>query len=166
MYQHQLSTQPADDVRREGASAEGVSFDGRKVSWWLSTDLRSVRRARRLARETLVEWGFDDQVEVAELLVSELVGNALDHARGQVGLSFSADDGLLRCVVEDEDPELPCMRTVDEDAESGRGLFLVDMLSNRWGAVPTAQGGKAIWFELPAFADAEVEMLDALAVAA
>ncbi|WP_240776951.1 ATP-binding protein [Nonomuraea basaltis] len=137
------------------------SVAGRKASWWLSADFGSVREARRLTRETLTEWGFGDQIEAAELLVSELVGNALDHAHGQVLLSFSAEDGLLRCEVEDEDPELPRMQTVDEDSESGRGLFLVDMLSCCWGGAPTPRG-KAIWFELPAFADADVESLDAL----
>ncbi|TMR12420.1 ATP-binding protein [Nonomuraea turkmeniaca] len=134
---------------------------GRQASWWLPAELPSVRRARRLTRATLAEWGFEDQIEVAELLVSELVGNALDHTRGQARLSFAAVDGRLRCEVEDEDPELPSMRAVDVDAESGRGLFLVDMLSNCWGSVATARG-KAIWFELPAFADAHVESLDAL----
>ncbi|MGP3963163.1 ATP-binding protein [Nonomuraea sp. 3N208] len=143
------------------------SAAGRVASWWLSSDLSSVRTARGLTRETLAAWGFEDQVEVAELLVSELVGNAVDHAYGQVRLSFSARDGLLRCEVEDEDPQLPRIRSVDVDAESGRGLVLLDMLSNRWGGVPTARG-KAMWFELPAFADAEVEVesLAALAPAA
>ncbi|WP_433437440.1 ATP-binding protein [Nonomuraea sp. CA-141351] len=135
------------------------------ASWWLSPDLSSVRGARRLTREKLADWGFDEQVEVAELLVSELVANALDHAYGQVRLSFFAEDGLLRCEVEDANPELPTMRTVDVDAERGRGLFLVDVLSGSWGSVHTRRG-KAIWFELPAFAHAEADSPDALAVAA
>ncbi|MET7332458.1 ATP-binding protein [Nonomuraea sp. NPDC005650] len=126
----------------------------RTVSWWLSPDLGSVGEARRLTREKLTDWGFDDQVEVAELLVSELAGNALGHAYGRVRLSFSAEDGLLRGEIEDENPELPRMRVVDADAERGRGLFLVDMLSCCWGGVRTDRG-KAIWFELPAFAHAE-----------
>ncbi|MFI7704617.1 ATP-binding protein [Nonomuraea sp. NPDC049480] len=170
-----------DDLRGEGAagvacrSEQGStlaeasgrgSVVSREASWWLSADLVSARRARRLTRETLAEWGFGHQIEVAELLVSELVGNALGHARGQVRLGFSAADGRLRCEVEDEDPELPRMRTVDEDAESGRGLFLVDMLSRCWGGVPTPRG-KAIWFELPDFAEVDVESLEPLeAVAA
>jgi anti-sigma regulatory factor (Ser/Thr protein kinase) len=137
----------------------------RTASWWLSPDLGSVRGARRLTREKLADWGFEEQVEVAELLVSELVANALDHAYGQVRLSFFAEDGLLRCEVEDANPELPTMRTVDVDAERGRGLFLVDALSGSWGSVRTRRG-KAIWFQLPAFAHAEAHSLNALAVAA
>ncbi|MFG6193183.1 ATP-binding protein [Nonomuraea sp. JJY05] len=125
----------------------------RTASWWLSPDLRSVRAARRLTREKLADWGLDDQAEAAELLVSELVGNAVRHAYGQVRLSLSAEDGLLRCEVEDENPDLPRMRVVDADAESGRGLFLVDLLSCCWGGERTARG-KAIWFELSAFAHA------------
>ncbi|MFI6733605.1 ATP-binding protein [Nonomuraea sp. NPDC050451] len=132
----------------------------RTASWWLSSDLSSVRTARRLTRDKLTDWGFEDQIEVAELLVSELVANALDHAHGQVHLSFSAENGLLRCEVEDENPQLPTLRTVDLDAERGRGLFLLDMLSGSWGGTPTARG-KVIWFELPAFADAEAGSLDA-----
>ncbi|MET9239318.1 ATP-binding protein [Nonomuraea sp. NPDC003709] len=132
----------------------------RTASWWLTPDLGSVRTARRLTRDKLTDWGFDDQIEVAELLVSELVANALDHAHGQVHLGFSAENGLLRCEVEDENPQLPTMRTVDLDAERGRGLFLVDTLSGSWGGTPTPRG-KAIWFELPAFAEAEVDSFEA-----
>ncbi|MET9239311.1 ATP-binding protein [Nonomuraea sp. NPDC003709] len=128
----------------------------RTASWWLSPDLGSVCDARRLTRDKLAAWGLDDQVEAAELLVSELVGNALEHAYGPVRLSFSAEDGLLRCEVEDENPVLPHMRVVDADAESGRGLFLVDVLSCCWGGERTARG-KAIWFELPVFARAETD---------
>lgn len=149
-------------LSRSGASDEasgGGAAADRKASWWLPADLSSVRVARRLTRVTLTEWGFEDQVEVAELLVSELVGNAIDHAHGEVRLSLSAQDGVLRCEVEDEDPELPSMCTVDADAEGGRGLFLVDMLSCRWGGVLTARG-KAVWFQLPAFAEAETASLD------
>ncbi|MFF4620003.1 ATP-binding protein [Nonomuraea jabiensis] len=135
----------------------------RTASWWLAPDLGSVCAARRLTREKLAGWGLDDQVEAAELLVSELVGNAVEHAYGPVRLSFSAEDGLLRCEVEDENPDLPQMRVVDADAESGRGLFLVDLLSCCWGGVRTARG-KAVWFELPVFARAETDSpIDALA---
>ncbi|MBB5777125.1 ATP-binding protein [Nonomuraea jabiensis] len=133
----------------------------RTAAWWLSDDLGSVRTARRLTRDKLADWGFDDQIEVAELLVSELVANALDHAHGQVHLGLSAENGLLRCEVEDENPQLPTMRTVDLDAERGRGLFLVDTLSGSWGGTPTPRG-KAIWFELPTFADTEADPLDTL----
>ncbi|MDX3109612.1 ATP-binding protein [Nonomuraea angiospora] len=128
----------------------------RTASWWLSPELASVCAARRLTREKLAHWGLDDQVETAELLVSELVGNAVEHAYGPVRLSFSAEDGLLRCEVEDENPDLPHLRVVDADAESGRGLFLVDVLSCCWGGERTARG-KAIWFELPACDRAETD---------
>ncbi|MFF4619998.1 ATP-binding protein [Nonomuraea jabiensis] len=134
----------------------------RSASWWLSADLSSVRTARQLTRDKLADWGFDDQIEVAELLVSELVANALGHAHGQVHLGLSAENGLLRCEVEDGNPQLPTMRTVDLDAERGRGLFLVDMLSGSWGGTPTPRG-KAIWFELQACADTEADSLTAMA---
>jgi hypothetical protein len=124
----------------------------REVSWWLAPELSSVRDARRLTRRQLGAWGLDDQVEVAELLVSEVVGNALGHGSGQVRLGLAIEDGLLRCEVEDENPELPRLRSAEVDDESGRGLFLVDTLSCCWGGERTARG-KAVWFELPAPTD-------------
>ncbi|WP_188194812.1 ATP-binding protein [Nonomuraea sp. SYSU D8015] len=142
------------------ASRTSAEMNGcRSASWTLARDLGSVRAARRLTRATLAEWDLQDPVEVAELLVSELVGNALKHARGQVRLSLSVVDGLVRCEVEDEDPRLPRLCDAAVDDESGRGLFLVDTLSSRWDAVPTA-GGKVVRFDLPAYAAAGTTPLD------
>ncbi|HUR01687.1 MAG TPA: ATP-binding protein [Nonomuraea sp.] len=111
-------------------------------------------KARHLTRALLVDWGFPGQGEVAELLVSELVTNALKYVKGAVDLSFSAEDGLLRIEVEDTNPELPRVGTPRPDDERGHGLRLVDMLSCCWGSVRTGRG-KVVWFELPACAIAE-----------
>ncbi|MEV4065367.1 ATP-binding protein [Nonomuraea dietziae] len=113
--------------------------------WRLAPELVSVPRSRRLTRARLARWGLRDQT--AELLVSELVANAVRHGRGPVLLTLSAQDGLLRCEVGDAGDTLPEMRPALEDDENGRGLFLLDLLSCCWGANRTP-AGKVVWFEL------------------
>lgn len=119
-----------------------------EVSWPLPPEPSSVPRARRLVRARLAEWGLEEQSEVAELLVSELVTNALDHARGTIRLTLCCQDGLLRCEVEDAHPAAPRMRRARDDDERGRGLYMLDLLSCCWGSARTP-AGKAVWFELP-----------------
>jgi hypothetical protein len=91
---------------------------------------------------------------VAELLVSELVTNALCHAVGPYRLTLSALDGLLRCEVEDSSPELPRLYGDLARDEGGRGLYLLDALACCWGSAYTSTG-KATWFELPTGASQE-----------
>jgi anti-sigma regulatory factor (Ser/Thr protein kinase) len=107
--------------------------------------------ARRLIRGQLADWGLDEHSEVAELLVSELVTNAVHYASGPVGLTLHSFDGTLRCAVEDADTAQPHMRRAREDEEGGRGLYLVELLSCRWGSEGTTTG-KIVWFELCAHA--------------
>ncbi|MFI7640397.1 ATP-binding protein [Nonomuraea sp. NPDC049400] len=118
------------------------------ASWTFSSRPCSVFQARQAARAQLVEWGLHQACDFAELLISELVTNAVRHARGIVRLSLSAADGLLRCEVEDSSPLLPRLRAAADDDESSRGLALVEVLSSGWGSVPTGRG-KVVWFELP-----------------
>jgi hypothetical protein len=115
------------------------------TSWTFAPGACSVFKARHAARAQLVEWGLQHACEFAELLISELVTNAVRHARGIVRLSLSAADGLLRC---DSSPLLPRPRAAADDDEGSRGLLLVEVLSSGWGSVPTGQG-KVVWFELP-----------------
>ncbi|WP_431924114.1 ATP-binding protein [Nonomuraea jabiensis] len=118
------------------------------ASWTFTSQARSVRRARQAARAQLAEWGLQQACDYAELLISELVTNAVRHARGLVRMSLSAADGLLRCEVEDSSPTLPSPRAASCDDEGSRGLLLVEMLSCGWGSVPTGRG-KLVWFEVP-----------------
>ncbi|GAA2870842.1 hypothetical protein GCM10010517_31110 [Streptosporangium fragile] len=120
----------------------------RKTSWKLPPTPASVPRGRHLIRAQLAEWELDEQVEVVELLVSELVTNALRHARGTIRLGLSVRDGLLRCTVGDEDPTPPRMRRGRDGGEGGHGLHLLALLSRRWGSARVL-GGKVVWFELP-----------------
>jgi anti-sigma regulatory factor (Ser/Thr protein kinase) len=115
----------------------------------------SVRQARELVRKRLAEYGLQDLVDVAELLVSELATNAVVHAGGRYRLTLSLSVGILRCEVADERRHLPrpphrqaeSDENPDFDSENGRGLFLVDALAHRWGS-RLVDEGKEVWFEL------------------
>ncbi|MFG6200731.1 ATP-binding protein [Nonomuraea sp. JJY05] len=118
------------------------------ASWTFTSQAVSVRRARHAARVQLAEWGLQQACDFAELLISELVTNAVRHARGLVRISLSAADGLLRCEVEDSSPVPPSPRAAARDDEGSRGLLLVEVLSSGWGSIPTGRG-KLVWFEVP-----------------
>lgn len=118
------------------------------ASWPLTRELTSARRARRLVTARLGDWSLEDLSETAELLVSELVTNALRHTRGPLRLNLCVRGARLRCEVEDTDPAGPVRREADADAEGGRGTELLDLLAEAWGStqMPT---GKTMWFEMP-----------------
>ncbi|MCO5998505.1 ATP-binding protein [Actinoallomurus sp. WRP9H-5] len=108
-----------------------------------------MARARHLTAGQLAGWGFAEHCETAELLISELVTNALRHGVGPIRLSIRFLGGVLRFEVADAGPRYPRMRPVDDEDEGGRGLHLVESLSSRWGYA-RATIGKVVWFELPA----------------
>jgi hypothetical protein len=142
-------------VRRFGdAVRPAPESTDRFASWPLSASTSSVPKARRLARARLTAWGLEGMSDVVELLVSELVTNALQHAPGPCRLTISAQDGLLRCEVEDTGTVLPQAHPTREYDEGGRGLHLLDLLACCWGSSHTPTG-KAMWFELPTRAPAE-----------
>ncbi|MEU9992050.1 ATP-binding protein [Streptomyces sp. NPDC048045] len=124
------------------------------ASWPLEREPTSVRRARRLVTAQLGEWALEDLVDTAELLVSELVTNALRHTRGPLRLNLRLLHSQLLCEVEDTEPACPSRNAVDADAESGRGIELLDLLADAWGGTRTATG-KTMWFELQAEARAQ-----------
>ncbi|KOT97994.1 MULTISPECIES: ATP-binding protein [Streptomyces] len=110
----------------------------------------SAATARRLAQVVcLRQWTLGPKVtEDAVLLVSELVGNAVRHTGARVfGLRMRRRPGWIRVEVRDPSRGLPCLMPVQETDVSGRGLFLVDKLSDRWG-VDLLPRGKTTWFEM------------------
>jgi anti-sigma regulatory factor (Ser/Thr protein kinase) len=117
------------------------------ASWPLQRELTSVGRARRLVTAQLSDWTVGDLADAAELLVSELVTNALRHTRGPLRLNLRLHQGRLLCEVEDTESTAPVCSVVDADAEGGRGTELIDMLADAWGSTRTATG-KTVWFEL------------------
>ena len=113
----------------------------------------SVGQARSLVRESLA--GFDgDARDVALLLTSELVTNAILHARTQVQLGVLVDGGRALVCVADRLPESPALspRAHSHDRPGGRGLALVEDLADTWGTT-TYTGGKTVWFVLQTAGD-------------
>ncbi|MET8974200.1 ATP-binding protein [Streptomyces sp. NPDC004539] len=110
----------------------------------------SAAAARRLTHFVVLrQWGLSPKLaEDAVLLVSELVGNAVRHTGARVfGLRMRRRRGWIRVEVRDPSRGLPCLMPVQELDVSGRGLFLVDKLSDRWG-VDLLPRGKTTWFEM------------------
>ncbi|WP_062212816.1 ATP-binding protein [Streptomyces sp. NBRC 109706] len=119
----------------------------------LPSEPASAGLARRITRHQLgVRWQLPEELtENAVLLVSELVGNAVQHAGApEFGLRFRRGRGRVRVEVSDPSRALPVLLPVREMAViSGRGLFLVDTLADRWG-VDLLPQGKCTWFEMRA----------------
>ncbi|WP_328319423.1 SpoIIE family protein phosphatase [Streptomyces sp. NBC_00388] len=134
-----------DDIALLMARIQGLPSDA-VGDWRLPREPRSVGRARELARERLVGWGLDDLVDTTELLVSELVTNALRYGEGEIRLRLLRDRTLV-CEVWDAGLVQPRRRRARDTDEGGRGLQLVGMLSAAWGSRRTPRG-KTVWFEL------------------
>ncbi|MFD5001060.1 SpoIIE family protein phosphatase [Streptomyces buecherae] len=133
-----------DDVALLMARLNGIAAED-VADWELAPQPRSVRAVRRYVREQLCRWGLDEAVPTAELLVSEVVTNAVRHARQVVRVRLVRTDALL-CEVRDDDHTLPALLDAAPDAEFGRGLRVVSRLASEWGTSRTAEG-KTVWFE-------------------
>ncbi|MER5863930.1 SpoIIE family protein phosphatase [Kitasatospora sp. NPDC002040] len=114
--------------------------------WKLPSEPTSVAKARELACSWLLVRGLDELVDTTELLVSELVTNALRHGRGDIRLRLLRDRTVV-CEVWDDGYAQPRQRRAQETDEGGRGLQLVSLLAERWGSRRTPNG-KIVWFEL------------------
>lgn len=112
------------------------------------SDLRAVPEVRGALRELLRTWGRPGRSEVAELLTSELVTNALVHTDRDAILTATVRPGRLRVEVRDFVGRRPKLCVPDaDDSTHGRGLMLVQSLADAWGV--SAHGvGKVVWFEL------------------
>ncbi len=115
------------------------------VSWDLPADPAVVSTARSLAVRQLTQWGLEDLATSTELIVSELVTNAVRHGTGPVRLRLIRHQ-LLTCEVSDTSDSLPRLRHARTADESGRGFFLVAQLSHRRGTRYTPDG-KIVWAE-------------------
>jgi anti-sigma regulatory factor (Ser/Thr protein kinase) len=106
--------------------------------------------ARRLAVDALRQWGHDDRVvSNAALVLTELVTNAVVHARSPLWVRVSSENAVVRIAVGDDVAARPAVRDAGPMAESGRGLHRVGALASRWGVDVTAHG-KIVWAELRA----------------
>ncbi|MCP9982569.1 ATP-binding SpoIIE family protein phosphatase [Actinomadura madurae] len=135
---------PVDDT-----AIVAVGFDGIPApdvaAWELDPEPGTVRWVRAQVADRLAGWGLESLTDTAQLLVSELVTNALVHGAGSLGLRMVRGRTLL-CEVRDDGADLPHLRHADATDESGRGLQLVNHLAARWGT-HRVEGGKIVWFE-------------------
>jgi anti-sigma regulatory factor (Ser/Thr protein kinase) len=146
-----------DDIAVLIAKLRRIPEDSR-CCWELDCEETSVRQARHLIRDPLKRWGLEDLQPVTELLVSELVTNAIRYAKGDISLRLVREPESVVCEVHDSSPALPRVLQVDKDAENGRGLHVVAQLANRWGARRT-HSGKVVWCE-QTISEAVLEELD------
>jgi serine phosphatase RsbU (regulator of sigma subunit)/anti-sigma regulatory factor (Ser/Thr protein kinase) len=135
-----------DDIALLAARFDGIAPSD-VAYWFLEPEDSAPGRARRLARRALSRWGLDELSDSVELLVSEVVTNAVRYAERPVTLRLLRTD-ILRCEVGDDAPQLPRQRRARDMDEGGRGLFLVNRLARRWGATRLSTG-KVVWFEMP-----------------
>jgi anti-sigma regulatory factor (Ser/Thr protein kinase) len=134
-----------DDVALLAARLSSIPAEN--IAYWLLAPLpETVARARRLIRESLEGWGLEDLVDIAELLATELITNAIRYASRPIELRLLRTRTLV-CEIRDDDLYLPILRQAADLDEDGRGLFLVSRLAKRWGVSRTTHG-KVVWFEL------------------
>ncbi|HYZ57556.1 MAG TPA: ATP-binding protein [Streptosporangiaceae bacterium] len=150
------------ELRLAAASRRGPGplAPGRTAQWPLQNFLElgalpsAVPRARLYARHVLWEWALTGLIDSAELLVSELVTNAVQASRAveqatPVWLGLLSDSAQILILVWDISPHPPVRTDVADDAETGRGLLLVDAISEQWDwYVPEDSGGKVVWARL------------------
>lgn len=134
-----------DDIALLAARFDGIAPSD-VAYWFLDPEETAPGRARRFARRALARWGLEELEDSLELLVSEVVTNAVRYAERPVTLRLLRTD-VLRCEVGDDSPQLPRQRRARDDDEGGRGLFLVNRMARRWGATRLSSG-KVVWFEL------------------
>ena len=113
----------------------------------LPPDATSAGRARRLLRAALEGSGSEENLDAAQLAISEIVTNALVHAGTSMRLRILTADQRVRVELADGSPRLPSQRAFGVASPTGRGLMLVQELVTRWGAHPTPDG-KVVWFEM------------------
>ncbi|MGW1161612.1 SpoIIE family protein phosphatase [Streptomyces sp. NPDC002513] len=141
-----LPEEPGDDVALLLARTRALGAD-RVATWDVPADPAYVATARQHAVERLAEWGLDETAFVTELVVSELVTNAIRYGGPPIQLRLIRDRSLI-CEVSDGSSTSPHLRRAHLFDEGGRGLLLVAQLTERWGSRQTDEG-KTIWAEQP-----------------
>ena len=143
-----LPEHPTDDVALVLARSKALHSDHVRV-WDLPADSAVVAEARRTATAQLESWGLGDVAFVTELVVSELVTNAIRYGSEPIQLRLIYDRTLI-CEVSDGNSTSPHLRRARTLDEGGRGLLLVAQLTTDWGTRHTSTG-KTIWTEQDPF---------------
>ncbi|MEV0598431.1 SpoIIE family protein phosphatase [Streptomyces sp. NPDC050315] len=143
------SERRADDVALLLLRYDGMKVRPIRTTWavWRLPD--AVMHARRFTARTLRSWKADDELDVVLLVVSELVTNAMVHTQGEVRLDLTLiAEERLRVAVTDASPRAPAKPVaVGWESTGGRGLLLVEAMTESWGSVPVS-GGKQVWGEV------------------
>jgi anti-sigma regulatory factor (Ser/Thr protein kinase) len=139
-----LPDRPPDDVAFLIARTRALAPD-RVASWDVPADPRAVHETRDNTARCLAAWGLEDLAFTTELIVSELITNAITHAYGPINLRLIHEKTLI-CEVSDASNTSPHLRRARTTDEGGRGLFLIAQVTQRWGTRYTATG-KTIWAE-------------------
>lgn len=147
-----LADAPEDDValvvvRVPGAPETAGGSPLRRRRWQLPAEASSIGRARHAVRNAATAWGLEDPGP-AELVVSELMSNAVMHGRGRIGLQLHDTGDGLRIEVSDANPAPPITREANPGRVGGFGMHIVDRLAH-WGWRPTPNG-KIVWARLRA----------------
>jgi anti-sigma regulatory factor (Ser/Thr protein kinase) len=123
-----------------------------RLSMHLPPDPSAPGVARRRVAALLEQDGVEaEPAEAALLVLSELVTNAVTHARSDVVLVVEIGRDLIRLEVSDDSTTAPSRRVPDKSAPGGWGMNLIDVMSTQWGFGPRADGlgGKTVWVHLP-----------------
>ncbi|MET7933348.1 SpoIIE family protein phosphatase [Streptomyces sp. NPDC005322] len=140
-----LPTNPSDDIALIVARTRALGPD-RVVAMDVPSDPAAVAGVRAEVMRQLAEWGLEEAAFTTELVLSELITNAIRHATGPIRVQLIRDRTLI-CEVSDTSSTSPHLRYAATTDEGGRGLFLVAQFAERWGTRYTTRG-KVIWAEL------------------
>ncbi|MGW5335663.1 SpoIIE family protein phosphatase [Streptomyces bauhiniae] len=141
-----LPVRPADDVALIVAQTRVLGAD-QVARWEVPADPAAVSEIRAKVTRQLADWDLEELTFTTELILSELVTNAIRYGRGPIGVRLLRGRALI-CEVSDGTTTSPHLRYAASTDEGGRGLFLVAQLSDRWGTRYTPTG-KIIWAEQP-----------------
>ncbi|MFH9349125.1 SpoIIE family protein phosphatase [Kitasatospora sp. NPDC017646] len=137
---------PSDDIALLVARTR--LFEPSQVATWdVPDDFSAVSRLRNACGDQLTAWDLEELTFTTELILSELITNALRHGTEPIRVRMLRDTSLV-CEVSDGSSTAPHLRYADATDEGGRGLFLVAQMAGRWGTRYTARG-KVIWAEQP-----------------
>jgi anti-sigma regulatory factor (Ser/Thr protein kinase) len=152
VFDTMVPPRPTDDIALLVARTR-LFEPGQVAGWDVPSDPAAVSRVRSECAEQLTTWGLEDLTFSTELILSELITNAIRYGAEPIHVRMLRDRSLV-CEVSDSSSTSPHLRYAASTDEGGRGLFLVAQLAERWGTRYTP-GGKVIWSEQPLTAISE-----------
>jgi len=137
-----------DKASAVAAAASCDDGSRRRLHLHLPGEITAPARARELVGQACKRWGLSGLADVAQLIISELVTNAIRHTRSDLEVTVALSDQYLHLLVRDRDPRIPRIFTSDSpDPDHSRGMKLVDGLASAWGTTLRPYG-KSVWATL------------------